>query len=237
MRKGELLYAGKAKSLYKTDDESLLICEFRDDTSAFDGEKTEKLENKGRVNNAISTHIMKHLAEQGIKTHIHSHLSPLETVVKRLDMLPVECVVRNVAAGSLCRRLGIAQGLVLETPLFELFFKDDELHDPMINNEHAVLFGWANQDQIDTMRECSLKINGALVELFKEAGLTLIDAKYEFGVFNGEIILADEISPDSCRIWDTETQEKLDKDRFRQDMGDVIASYEKIAGRLGVELG
>lgn len=236
MQKGDLLYTGKAKSLYKTDDEDLLICEFRDDTTAFDGEKCEKLKNKGLVNNAISTHIMKCLANEGVSTHIHSYLSPLETVVKRLTMLPVECVVRNVAAGSLCRRLGVAEGLILEKPLFELFLKNDELHDPMINNEQAILFGWANQEQIDRMHQVSLKINSVMVELFKQAGLTLVDAKYEFGLFNGEIILADEISPDSCRIWDIETGEKLDKDRFRQDLGNVIESYEIIARRLGVEL-
>lgn len=236
MQKGKLLYAGKAKSLYKTDDADLLICEFRDDTTAFDGEKCEKLRNKGKINNAISTHIMKHLAEHGVKTHIHSYLSPLETVVKRLTMLPIESVVRNVAAGSLTRRLGVAEGLILEKPLCELFLKNDELHDPMINNEHAVLFGWATQDQLDEVRDCSLKINGLLVELFKEAGLTLVDAKYEFGLFNGELILADEISPDSCRIWDAETNEKLDKDRFRHDMGNVMESYALIAQRLGIQV-
>jgi phosphoribosylaminoimidazole-succinocarboxamide synthase len=236
MQKGELLYSGKAKSLYKTDDEGLLICEFRDDTTAFDGVKHEQLQDKGRINNAISTHIMQHLADNDIPTHIHSRLSPTEIVVKRLTMLPIESVVRNVAAGSLTRRLGVAEGLILEYPLFELFLKDDELHDPMINNEQAILFGWATQDQIDAVRDCSLKINHLLVELFKEAGLTLVDAKYEFGLFNGEIILADEISPDSCRIWDIETNQKLDKDRFRHDMGDVMESYSLIAQRLGIEL-
>jgi phosphoribosylaminoimidazole-succinocarboxamide synthase len=234
MQKGELLYAGKAKSLYKTDDENLLICEFRDDTTAFDGEKCEKLKNKGRINNAISTHIMKFLAEHGVKTHIHSYLNPLETVVKRLTMLPIESVVRNVAAGSLTRRLGIAEGLILDYPVCEFFLKNDELHDPMINNEHAILFGWATQDQLDAVRDISLKVNSLLVDLFIEAGLTLVDAKYEFGVFDGEIILADEISPDSCRIWDMKTNEKLDKDRFRHDMGNVMESYELIAQRLGV---
>ena len=233
MEKRDLLYAGKAKSLYLTDDPNLLICEFRDDTTAFDGEKKERLANKGRINNAISTHIMKRLAEAGVKTHIHAYLSDDETVVKRLTMLPVECVVRNIAAGSLCRRLGVAEGLNLENPLFELFLKNDELHDPMINHEHAILFNWASQEQIDEMREISLKINQVMVDLFKEGGLILVDAKYEFGVFEGEIILADEISPDSCRIWDEQTNEKLDKDRFRKDLGNVVESYQLIAERIG----
>lgn len=236
MKKGELLYSGKAKSLFKTDDEDLLICEFRDDTTAFDGVKHEKLANKGKINNAISSHIMKHLADNGVQTHIHSFLSENEIVVKRLTMLPIESVIRNVAAGSLTRRLGIAEGLILEEPLFELFLKNDELHDPMINNEHVIMFGWATQEQIDQVRTISIKINALLVDLFKQAGLTLVDAKYEFGLFDGEVILADEISPDSCRIWDVETHEKLDKDRFRHDMGNVMESYQLIAERLGVKL-
>lgn len=237
MEKRDLLYAGKAKSLYLTDDPNLLICEFRDDTTAFDGEKKEKLADKGLVNNAISSFIMKRLSDAGIKTHIHSHLSATETVVKRLTMLPVECVVRNIAAGGLCRRLGVAEGLNLEKPLFELFLKNDELHDPMINNEQAIMFGWATPQQIDEMREISLKINQVLADLLREGGLILVDAKYEFGVFDGEIILADEISPDSCRIWDAETHEKLDKDRFRKDLGNVVESYQLIASRLGIQLG
>jgi phosphoribosylaminoimidazole-succinocarboxamide synthase len=234
MEKGVLLYKGKAKSLYKTNDENLLICEFRDDTTAFDGEKCEKLSNKGKTNNAISSHLMKHLANHGVKTHVHSYLSPSETVVKRLTMLPIESVVRNIAAGSLTRRLGVPEGLILDYPLCEFFLKNDALHDPMINNEHAILFGWATQEQLEDVRDCSLKINSLLVDLFKKAELTLVDAKYEFGLFNDEIILADEISPDSCRIWDSKTNKKLDKDRFRQNLGDVVESYQLIAERLGV---
>jgi phosphoribosylaminoimidazole-succinocarboxamide synthase len=235
MQKGELLYSGKAKSLYKTNDHDLLICEFRDDTTAFDGEKCEKFANKGKINNAISSHIMKYLASNGIQTHIHSYLSPWETVVKRLTMIPIESVVRNIAAGSLTRRLGIAEGLILDYPLCEFFLKNDSLHDPMINDEHAILFGWATKDQLDNIQDCSLKVNSLLVKLFQEAGLTLVDAKYEFGVFNGSIMLADEISPDSCRIWDINTNEKLDKDRFRQNMGRVVESYQLIAERLGIK--
>lgn len=232
-----LLYAGKAKSLYETDDPNLLICEFRDDTTAFDGEKHEALANKGRVNNAISSHIMDALAAAGVATHLHERLSETEVVVKRLQMIPLECVVRNIAAGSLCRRLGIESGLNLAEPLYELFLKNDELHDPMINDHHATSFGWANQQQLDSMRIISLRINAVLRNLFSDAGLILVDAKYEFGIFGGEVVLADEISPDSCRIWDAKSHEKLDKDRFRQDMGDVVASYEKIASHLGVAVG
>lgn len=233
----EQIYVGKAKTMYSTDDPELLIADFRNDTTAFDGVKKAKLDDKGYVNNMISAHIMIHLAQHGIPTHFVEKLSDQQSLVRRLTMVPVECVVRNVAAGSLCRRLGIQAGRELDPPLFELFLKDDGLHDPMINREHAINFGWATVEQLDAMRELSLKINQLLQELFRNAGLILVDSKYEFGVAaDGQICLGDEISPDSCRIWDQQTHEVLDKDRFRQDMGNVIESYKEIAERLGIPL-
>ena len=233
MIKGQLLYSGKAKSLYETNQPDLVIVEFRDDTSAFNGVKLEQLDEKGRINNRISTHIMRQLMGAGIKTHFVEYLSEREILVKRLKMIPLETVVRNITAGGVCKRLGVEPGLVLDEPLYELFLKSDPLGDPMVNHDHALAFNWATQSQLDQMHQLSLDINGVLQLLFSEAGLTLVDSKYEFGVdASGEIYLADEISPDSCRIWDSETKEILDKDRFRQGLGDVVASYKVIAQRL-----
>ena len=234
--KKKLLYSGKAKSLFETDQPDFLIAEFRDDTTAFDGEKHEKLADKGIVNNQINAHIMLALAKSGVPTHLEALLSPNEAVVRRLTMIPLECVVRNVAAGSLCRRLGIESKLPLSPPLYELFLKNDELHDPMINDNHAISFGWATREQLDQMRVLTLKINEVLSSLLADAGLQLVDAKFEFGISNGTLYLGDEISPDSCRIWDMKTQKPLDKDRFRQEMGGVVAAYQEIAYRLGIDL-
>lgn len=235
LERGRQLYSGKAKSLYETADPELLITEFRDDTTAFDGEKHEKLANKGQVNNLISAHIMRMLAEHGIPTHFKSLLSPTECLVKRLKMIPIENVVRNVTAGSLCRRLGLEWGLELNPPMHELFLKNDALHDPLITAEQALRFKWASEAELSQMKSLSLKINELLKNLFAEHGMILVDAKYEFGLVDGELCLGDEISPDSCRIWDMQTREKLDKDRFRQDLGDVVSSYQTIAKRLGIE--
>ncbi len=235
--KKDLLYSGKAKSLFNTSEEDLLIAEFRDDTTAFDGEKSEKLADKGVVNNKISAHIMEYLAENGVPTHFECLLSDTTAVVRRLTMIPLECVVRNVAAGSLCRRLGVEANKELNPPLYELFLKNDELHDPMVNEHHALSFGWADNNQLQKMKSLSLQINELLQKLFKDVNLIFVDSKYEFGVdADGNMYLGDEISPDSCRIWDEVTGESLDKDRFRKDMGDVIPSYQKIANRLGINL-
>ncbi|OGO90943.1 MAG: phosphoribosylaminoimidazolesuccinocarboxamide synthase [Coxiella sp. RIFCSPHIGHO2_12_FULL_44_14] len=234
--KKELVYSGKVKSLFTTEDPQWLIAVFRDDTTAFDGQKHEKLANKGVVNNQINAHIMQALAREGIPTHFNTLLSPHESLVRRLKMIPIECVVRNITAGSLCRRLGVASGLSLDPPLYELFLKNDELHDPMINVNHALAFHWATQAQLDRMEELTLQINRLLSRLFLAGNLLLVDAKFEFGVGeDGHIYLGDEISPDSCRIWDVKTHEILDKDRFRKDMGRVIESYEEIARRIGVD--
>lgn len=236
MQKREQLYAGKAKSVYLTDDPDYLILEFRDDTSAFDGEKVEKLARKGMVNNHFNAFIMGKLAAAGIPVHVERLLSDTQSVVKKLDMLPVECVVRNIAAGSLCRRLGVKEGIDLTPPTFELFLKNDALHDPMVNESLAETFGWATAAQLTRMKELTYQVNAVLKKLFADAGMLLVDYKLEFGVFKGEIVLGDEFSPDGCRLWDAETREKLDKDRFRQGLGGVVEAYEAVADRLGIKL-
>jgi len=234
MQKQKELYAGKAKSVYTTDDPNKFILLFRDDTSAFDGEKMEQLDRKGMVNNKFNAFIMEHLEKEGIPTHFVTLLSDNECVVKNLNMLPVECVVRNYAAGSLVKRLGVEEGIELNPPTFELFLKNDALHDPMINPSHCVSFGWATKDQLEEMEKLTYKVNAILSKLFDDAGMLLVDYKLEFGVFNGEILLGDEFSPDGCRIWDKETRTKMDKDRFRQGLGSVIETYEEVGKRLGM---
>ena len=237
MEKINQITSGKAKSLYTTNDGNFLVMEFRDDTSAFDGKKTAALENKGKVNNQFNAFIMEYLATQNIDTHFVKLLSNTESLVKNLEMFPIECVVRNRATGSLCRRLGIEDGLILETPLFEFFLKDDDLGDPLINDEHIIAFGWANKEQINSMKNFTYKVNDILKELFINSGLILVDFKVEFGLLeNGDIVLADEFTPDGCRLWDHETMEKMDKDRFRQDLGDVVESYHQVAHRLGMNI-
>ena len=217
MQKKDELYRGKAKTVFHTDDENLLILEFRNDTSAFDGEKIEQLDRKGEVNNKFNHFIMNHLEQAGIKTQVNALISDTESVVKKLDMIPVECVVRNVAAGSLCRRLGVEEGLTLNPPTFEFFLKNDALHDPMINDYHIVSFGWATEDQINTMKSLTFKVNEVLTALFDQGYMILVDYKLEFGVdVDGNIVLGDEFTPDGCRLWDKETRNKMDKDRFRQ---------------------
>lgn len=236
MKKLSHLYSGKAKTLYRTEDENYLIVNFRDDTSAFDGEKLAKLTNKGIINNHISAYIMQYLQDREIPTHFVQILNDNESIVKNLEMLPIECVVRNYAAGSICRRLGIEEGLRLSSPLFEFFLKNDALHDPMINESHILTFGWAKLHEVEQMKQFSLRINEILMELFLQVGILLVDYKLEFGRYQGDIILGDEFTPDGCRLWDAKTRERLDKDRFRRDMGDVIEAYEIVADRLGVVL-
>ncbi len=234
--KNELLYCGKVKSLYTTDDPQLLITVFRDDTTAFDGEKHELLQDKGSTNNTISTFIMQRLAEEGVRTHFVQSLSPTEVLVKKLNMVPLEAVVRNIAAGSLTRRYGIELGTKLMTPLVEFFVKSDVQHDPLISENTAIALGYATAKQLASMRELTLKINSVLQKLFADADLILVDAKFEFGLDdNGIIYLADEISPDSCRIWDATSGDSLDKDRFRKDLGGVMEAYKEIAKRIGAE--
>lgn len=237
MEKRQELYRGKAKTVYFTDDENKLILHFRNDTSAFDGQKIEQLDRKGEVNNKFNHFIMTKLEEAGIKTQLESLISDTESVVKKLDMIPVECVVRNVASGSLVRRLGIEDGLELTPPLFEFFLKNDELHDPMVNDYHIVSFGWATEAQIAEMKALTFKVNDVLKAMFDDAGMILVDYKLEFGVdVDGNIVLGDEFTPDGCRLWDKETKKKMDKDRFRQGLGSVVETYIEVAERLGLSL-
>jgi phosphoribosylaminoimidazole-succinocarboxamide synthase len=236
MQKLEELYRGKAKSVYNTDDAEHFIMEFRNDTSAFDGKKLAKLDRKGMVNNKFNAFVMEKLAAAGIPTHFVKILSDNESIVKRLTMLPLECVVRNVAAGSICRRYAIKEGTELSPPTFEFFLKSDALGDPMVNESHIRSLGWATDEQVAEMKILTLKCNDVLKVLFADAGMILVDYKLEFGLFNNQLVLADEFSPDGCRIWDAQTREKMDKDRFRQDLGNVIEFYETVGRRLGVPL-
>lgn len=236
MKKLAELYRGKAKTVYTTDNPDLIILEFRNDTSAFDGLRIEQLDRKGMVNNKFNYFIMTKLREAGIPTQVEALLSDNEVLVKKLDMVPVECVVRNRAAGSLVKRLGVEEGKILNPPTFELFLKNDALHDPMVNESHCKAFGWATDEQLATMKELSFNINTVLTELFDKAGLILVDYKLEFGLFHGEITLGDEFSPDGCRLWEKQTLKKMDKDRFRQGLGGVIEAYEEVAKRIGVPL-
>ena len=234
MEKRDELYAGKAKSVFTTNDPDLMILEFRDDTSAFDGKKLEQLDRKGMVNNKFNAFIMQALSAAGIPTHFVELRSDNESVVKRLDMMPVECVVRNISAGSLCRRLGVEEGMALNPPTFELFLKDDSLGDPMVNESLVETFGWADPVHLARAKELTYEVNRVLKTMFDDAGMLLVDYKLEFGLFKGEVVLGDEFSPDGCRLWDKETREKMDKDRFRQGLGGVIEAYEEVGARLGI---
>lgn len=236
MEKLSELYAGKAKTIYLTDDPDKLVVEFRDDTSMGDGERIEQFDRKGMVNNKFTAFIMDTLEAAGIETHHEALLSDTEALVKRLEMIPLECVVRNVATGSLCRRLGIEDGIDLSPPTFEFFLKNDALHDPMVNEYHALSFGWASREDMELMKTKTFEVNTVLSKLFADAGMILIDFKLEFGKQHGKLYLGDEFSPDGCRLWDADTRKKLDKDRFRQGLGGVIEAYEEVAHRLGIEL-
>ena len=236
MEKRAELYAGKAKSVYLTDDPDYLVLHFRNDTSAFDGEKVEQLDRKGMVNNKFNAFIMQTLQAAGIPTHFERLLADDEVLVKRMQMIPVECVVRNVASGSIVRRLGVQDGMDLNPPTFEFFLKNDALHDPMVTEYHIRTFGWATDEEVAQMKALTFRVNEVLKKLFDDAGMILVDYKLEFGRFHGEVILGDEFSPDGCRLWDKATRNKLDKDRFRQGLGGVVEAYEEVARRLGVPL-
>lgn len=235
MEKREELYKGKAKSVFTTDDAKALILVFRNDTSAFDGKKVEQLDRKGMVNNKFNAHVMQKLEAAGIETHFIKLLSDQEALVKNLSMFPIECVVRNISAGSICRRLGVEEGLDLNPPTFEFFLKNDDLGDPMINDFHIESFGWAEKEHVEQMKVLTLQVNQVLKDLFLEGDMLLVDYKLEFGLYDGRVILGDEFTPDGCRLWDKETRKKLDKDRFRQGLGDVVESYEEVGHRLGVQ--
>ena len=277
MQKQAELYRGKAKTVYSTENPDLLVLEFRNDTSAGDGARIEQFDRKGMVNNKFNYFIMSKLAEAGIPTQMERLLSDTECLVKKLDMVPVECVVRNRAAGSLVKRLGIEEGIELNPPLFDLFLKNDAMHDPMVNESYCETFGWVSKENLARMKELNpplfdlflkndamhdpmvnesycetfgwvskenlarmkeltYKANDVLKKLFDDAGLILVDFKLEFGLYKGEVVLGDEFSPDGSRLWDKETLEKMDKDRFRQSLGGLIEAYEAVARRLGVQL-
>ena len=237
MEKIKELTKGKAKSLFTTSNDDQLIMHFSDDTSAFDGKKKEALLGKGTINNQFNAFIMEHLKENNVETHLIDVLNTSDSLVYKLNMFPIECVIRNRASGSICRRLGTEDGLIFESPLFEFFLKDDDLGDPLINDEHIISFGWASIDQIKEMKSITYKINTILSKLFLDSGLILVDFKVEFGVFKDtKILLADEFTPDGCRLWDSKTMKKMDKDRFRQGLGDVVESYHQVADRLGMNI-
>lgn len=233
MNKVTMLYEGKAKRVYSTEDNDLYIMEFKDDATAFNGEKKGTIEQKGVMNNAISESLYKILMEKGIPTHFVEKLNDRDTLVKAVTILPLEVLVRNVAAGSLSKRLGLAEGTALSKTIIEFCYKNDDLGDPMINEDHIEIMNLATPEQVTVIREYSLKINEILTALFMDKGIRLIDFKLEFGVHKGEVILADEISPDTCRLWDAKTNEKLDKDRFRRNLGNIEEAYQEILSRLG----
>lgn len=234
--KKQLLYDGKAKSVYATDNDEQVVIDFRNDTSAFNGEKLAQLDNKGAVNNKINAFLMNYLQEEGINTHHLELLSDTEELTLRLNMLPLECVVRNVVAGSLAKRFGLPEGTVLPQPVFEFYLKDDALGDPLVNHSHVTVFGWASEEDMAVMKQLSLQINHLLKPLFEEKGMLLVDYKLEFGRYKEQLYLGDELTPDGCRIWDATTKEKMDKDRFRRDLGDVVTYYREVATRLGAAL-
>ena len=232
MEKKELLYEGKAKKVYTTENPDVLIVDYKDDATAFNGVKKGTIVGKGVVNNRMTNHIFRMLEEKGIPTHYIEELSDRETAVKKVEIVPLEVIVRNVAAGSFSKKLGIEEGFKLLSPTLEFSYKNDELGDPMINDYYAVAIGAATREEINKITELVFKINEILVDYFKSIKVDLI--KVEFGRYKGQIILADEISPDTCRFWDSETHEKLDKDRFRRDLGHVEEAYEEIYRRIGL---
>lgn len=233
MEKLEMLYEGKAKKIYATDKEDEVIVYYKDDATAFNGEKKGQIEDKGVLNNSITSMIFEMLNENGIKTHFIKKLNEREQLCKKVEIVPLEVIVRNVAAGSMAKRLGLQEGFELKTTVFELSYKDDSLGDPLINDYHAVGIGATTFEELDKIYEMTAKINEILKEFFIKQNIRLIDFKLEFGRYNGEILLADEISPDTCRFWDATTGEKLDKDRFRRDLGNVKDAYVEILNRIG----
>ena len=238
MKKGKKLYEGKAKIIYATSDKNLVIQYFKDDATAFNNQKKSTIEGKGVLNNRISEHILSNLSQIGIKNHLVKRLNMREQLVKFVEIIPIEFIVRNIATGSLTKRLGIEDGTILERPLIEYCLKDDKLGDPNISREHILTFNWLNNDQLNSIDENLKRLNDFLLGLFRGVGIKLVDFKVEFGFTHesnkNEIILADEISPDTCRLWDTITEKKLDKDRFRKDLGDLIPAYTEVAKRLGI---
>ena len=232
MKQMEQIYEGKAKKVYLTDDPDCVIVSYKDDATAFNGQKRGTIVGKGVVNNKVSNHFFKLLESKGVPTHYVEQLSDRETVVRKVDIVPVEVIVRNKAAGSFTKRMGVAEGTELLCPILEYSYKNDELGDPFINSYYVRALGLATDEEMEKIKVYSFKVNEILSVYLKEFGVELIDFKLEFGRFHGDIILADEISPDTCRFWDIETGKKLDKDRFRRDLGDVEEAYQEIIRRL-----
>ncbi len=232
MEKGKMLYEGKAKKVYLTDREDCYWIEYKDDATAFNGLKKGTIEDKGAINNQMSALLFEALEKSGVSNHFVELINEREMLVKRLEMLPLEVVVRNVVAGSLQKRLGVPEGTVLSQPVVELYYKDDDLGDPLVNESHIAAMGWASQEDVKTIQTMGLKVNELLQHIVKEAGIDLIDFKLEFGKYEGAILLGDEISPDTCRFWDQDTKEKLDKDRFRRDLGGVEEAYVTVFKRI-----
>lgn len=230
--KREMIYEGKAKKVFRTEDANKYIIEYKDDATAFNGVKKGTIVGKGIINNKMSALLFKLLEEKGIPTHFIELLSDREMLVKDVKILPLEVIMRNIAAGSLAKRLGLEEGTVMKTPVLEFCYKNDDLGDPMINEDHIKAIELATEVQLYKIKEYASKINEILVEFFKERKIKLVDFKIEFGLHKDEVILADEISPDTCRLWDAQTNEKLDKDRFRRDLGNVEEAYEEVLGRL-----
>ena len=234
MEKKEMLYEGKAKKVYKTDESELFIIEYKDDATAFNGEKKGTIVGKGVINNKMSALMFQMLEEKGIPTHFVELLSDRESLVKSVKILPLEVIIRNITAGSFSKRYGVEEGIVLPFPTIEFSYKDDDLGDPLMNEYHALALELATKEQIETIKAYAFEINKIMKEFFLERDIKLVDFKLEFGVHKGEVILADEISPDTCRFWDRETNKKLDKDRFRRDLGDVEGAYQEIMKRLNI---
>jgi phosphoribosylaminoimidazole-succinocarboxamide synthase len=235
MRQLDELYEGKAKKVYKTDDPEVLIIEYKDDATAFNGEKKGTISGKGAINNRMTNYFMRLLGECGLPTHYIEELSDTRTAVKRVDIVPLEVIVRNISAGSFAKRYGVAEGVVFKHPTVEFSYKDDALGDPLLNTSHALALGLAAPEDIALIREYAAQINHYLKSELAECGVTLVDFKVEFGkLTGGKIVLADEISPDTCRFWDSKTGEKLDKDRFRLDLGGVEGAYAEMMKRLGI---
>ena len=238
MKKGEKIYEGKAKIIFATEDKNLAIQHFKDDATAYNNQKKDIIEGKGILNNRISEHILSNLKQIGIKNHLVKRINMREQLVKLVEIIPIEFVVRNIASGSLTKRLGIEDGTVLEYPLIEYCLKNDELGDPIISREHILAFKWMNILELDWINKEVKRINDFLQGMFRGVGIKLVDFKVEFGRSQinekNEIILADEISPDTCRLWDANTDKKLDKDRFRKDLGNLIEAYQEIARRLDI---
>ena len=233
MEKKELLYEGKAKKVYATDDPEVLLVDYKDDATAFNGLKKGTIAGQGAINNRVTNYMMQILEREGVKTHLVKELSARETLVKKVSIVPLEVIIRNISAGSFAKRYGVEEGIVFAEPTIEFSYKNDDLGDPLINDYHALALGLATKEEIETIKAMAFKVNDVMKKFFKNLKVDLVDFKLEFGrLSDGTIVLADEISPDTCRFWDSETHEKLDKDRFRRDLGNVEDAYNEMMKRI-----